>query len=345
MYTPDEIATITTEMSKEMKILVIVSISIIIIMIIGIVVAIVISKKSEHMCNTNQNLKAYITSNDLPPEQSKKIKLKWVDPITKMVYYLGAVPKTRIDQQCTMLDYMNKNALSEETLITPDRLLILVNERYIQANNCGNNCVSSKLHESFFDFIWTQPIDRKAGNTINKLTYIPKNGTDKTYIMTYAKNADKTGEVGVTQEYGDYLNYLSLVEQSEDTLNPPGPGPKSKNTFYIESILNSPGFKIYFDNVPVYDSNHTNIIASSKQFVGVSTVSACNNVDCTAKCGSHNASCMNCCSDDHRFLYLYDSMYNNKDPLQTMITVFVPEHANIFSKRTANCKNDCAVQC
>lgn len=321
-------------------------------LLIAILIIIILwmyNRSSEHMCNTNHAfLKNYIAPN--LEQQAKRIKLKWVDPQSNAIYYLGAVPKALIDPGCRYFDHDTKNAFTQNymigTPINPDKLLVLVNIGYIQKMNSTNN-VSSKFDESMFDFILTQYHDTE-GKPVYRLTHIPPGAplSDR-YVITYTRREDETNPIGQIKTYGSYIDFLSILKQTNDVATPIDRQPKSMTWFYIQpSETNKGGFKIYFDKTPIFSGDNKSIIATAKKYVGISSVSPCENSECALnKCGSEDVQCLNCCSMDHRYLFLYDRLHDNKDEKKTLVITFIPEDAGLFRKLPSTCRNDCAMRC
>jgi hypothetical protein len=282
----------------------------------------------------------------------KRIKLKWIDPQSNAVYYLGVVPKTYIDPGCVYFNHYTKNAFTKDLIIgthvTPDKLLILVNIGFIQKMNSSTpSNASLKFDESMFDFILTE-FHNDAGVPTYKLTHIPPGAPLRDrHVVTYTKRADETNNVGQITTYGNYIDYLSILKQTNDIATPIGRQPKSMTEFYIQqSETNKGGFKIYFDKAPIFSSDRKSIIATAKKYVGIANISPCSNSECSLnKCGSEDVRCLNCCSLDHQYLFLYDGKNDNKNEKKTPVITFIPEDANMFRKTPSNCRNDCAISC
>jgi hypothetical protein len=306
-----------------------------------------------HSSTRNKNVKEHLTQeslkNYISTETSKRIiKLKWINPDNGSIFYLGAIPKNKIDPDCTSFDYYNKNHYSNPnvqlgTLIRPNYLLLLVNEKYIQNTNCSPNCIGSKFDESYFNFTLTELY--REGKQVYKLSFIPKNASNEIHSVAYVKHVDETNNIGEIQSYGSHMNYLSIVRESQDTTPSTQPGPKSQFVFNIESS-SANGFKIFYDNVPVYNSNRTSIVGTTRKYVGAAAINACNNYKCSIDtCRQGDKRCINCCSMDHKNLFLYDQSRNNSSPTSIGVTTFIPEDATLFSTRQVNCTSDCAVDC
>lgn len=331
----------------------------IIAMILSIILIILIINsyyETEHLENTNNDdaLNKFISSD----KNKSKIKLKWICPDNNMTYYLGVIPKSKIDKKCGAFDYVNKNEFTVRpdgtnpgVTIKPEYFLVLVNQYYIQSSNCKdtNSCVVSKFDESYFNFylkdIGYEP-NYAIQNKLYQLEFVPEN-TEESHLVTFAKNDDIVDNKGNFLKFGEYTKNLSIIKKAPESvvaLN--SKITKSFNEFNIEKVHdidgNFNGFKIYFDKVPIYGNDNKDIAATSRKYVGILlSESPCNNTDCTLEtCTKTDKKCIKCCSIDHKYLILYDKIFNKKD--NTNIVTFIPESSELFKLRYVNATTDCA---
>jgi hypothetical protein len=317
------------------------------------------SNQAEHLENTNNNdLDKYIASD----ENKLKIKLKWINPDNNMTYYLGAIPKEKIDKKCGAFDYVNKNEFTSRpdgtnpgVNIKAEYILLLVNQYYIQQSNCKDKktCVSSKFDESYFNFMLKERNDNTDLVTPGKsyqLEYMPEN-KDDSYFVTYAKNVDLLDDAGDIQQFGRYIRNLSLVKKSKNSIPPKySKIARPYDIFNIEQTYNKDGtfkgFKMFFDKVPIYKNDNAEIDSTSRKYVGFLVDNPpCFNTDCQLEtCTSSDKQCIKCCSIDHRYLTLYDKVFNKKDQNKTVITTFIPEFSELFNLRYDNATNNCAYE-
>jgi hypothetical protein len=287
-------------------------------------------KNMEYMENISGGIKEYANSSVLKTgEKQKTIRLRWVNPVDNDDYYLGVIPKNRIDKNCVSFDFNNMSGVT----VKADHLLVLVKSLYIQKDDCGDKCISSMIPESCFNFVLTEYTPANPNLNINAtytLTHVPKNDVTKKYIVTLIKKFDDVNKIGQITAYTPFFDYLAIVDQNDSETRDVRTI-KSINTFEIEQIFGDSntfqGIKIFFNKVPVFDCSKTSILASAKKYVGKSVIYPCNNFDCTLDCKS-NTQCIAGCPNEYKYLYLYDQILDSTEPTKTNIITFIPEFSD-----------------